>query len=63
METLRVSSICGARTLAHTDLCLGVTPNWLMFHGEGGELTVKMFPSFRCSVVKIRGEDTLHPVA
>jgi hypothetical protein len=56
METLRVTSICGANTLAHTDSCRGVTPNWLMFHGEGGELTVKIFPSFRCSVVNLRGK-------
>jgi hypothetical protein len=48
METLRVTSICGANTLAHTDSCRGVTPNWLMFHGEGGELIVKIFPSFSC---------------
>jgi hypothetical protein len=42
IKTMRVTAICGAQTLEHTDACRGVTPNWVIFHSPGGELTVNM---------------------
>jgi hypothetical protein len=55
MDTLRVSAIRGARTKAHTDSMRGMTPSYVMFHEAGACLRVRKFPSFRCSVVLLKG--------
>jgi hypothetical protein len=55
LETIRVASIKGARTRCHTDSFGGLTENYVTFHGTGAGLVVHRFPSFRTSVVLLRG--------
>ncbi len=59
-ETLRVTILCGARTLAHTDSFRGNTPNALyILKQEGvtpGYLCYDTFPVFKYSLVKLFGK-------
>jgi hypothetical protein len=56
MDTMRVSAVRGAKTLAHTDSLRGITPSYVMFHENGGCLRIRRFPAFRSSVVLFMGK-------
>jgi hypothetical protein len=55
LEYLRVTAINGARTLPHTDSLRSVTPNFIIFHDNGGELKNDKTVQFKCSLVLLRG--------
>ena len=59
-DTMRVSVLRGASTLAHTDSCKGNADNWLCIPQEPGvepgHLSHDVFPIFKHSVVTIDGK-------
>ena len=59
-ETMRLTVLCGAMTLGHTDSFRGNTPNALYICWTAGEplgwLTYDLFPRFKASVVIIDGK-------
>lgn len=55
MQTMRVNSICGARTQGHTDTLRGLTNNQFIMHQPGMMLVLDKFPAYRVSLVKYQG--------
>ena len=56
-EYLRVNLIVGAKTIEHTDNMRGATPSFIMIEpGKSFVLRIRLFPSFKTSVVKYQGK-------
>lgn len=58
-ETMRVTAIRGAKTVAHTDDMRGYTDTFVMFHEKEGGMRYRIFPAFKCSVAYLFGKKVI----
>jgi hypothetical protein len=62
-EFMRLNRIKGARTDYHTDGIGGLCNNLFLMHSKGGGLHVRLFPKFRCSVVRMFNQKLAIPMS